>query len=1475
MFRDAKNLIHTYLDLRTNSNLAGWLAKIVTTVGLSITTFAIAYAGAPAKDQPTAKFAKIPLSFEANQGQTDSQVKFLSRGDGYSLFLTSNSAVLKLRTTEGKDARPAVIRMELLQAHRAVQVSGSDKLPGVVNYFIGNDPKQWHSDIETYEKVKYRGIYPGVDAVFYGSQRQFEYDFVVAPGADPNHISLGLSGVQPNLNADGDVALKTAGGDLLLCKPVVYQGAGDSKTIVAANYVVSGNTVRFHLGKYDRSQPLVIDPKFDYVTYLGGSGTDFVGAGTSPYGGISPSGSLLSNAVAVDSSGNTYVTGQTYSVDFPTHAGYEDTWAGYSGRNQAAFVSKINAAGTAFVYSTYLAGSDPNTDSDNGAAIAVDAAGDAYVVGWTESPDFPVTKGAYQTTVGNLSAFLTKLNPAGNGLVYSTVLGGVYPSYSAAYGIAVDSKEQAYVVGNVSSGSGFPVTSNALVKTGNQSAGSGFVTVFNATGSSLLYSSLIGDDQALQFNTTVQGVAVDPAGSFYVTGSTQSPNLPVTKGAFQTTFATPNTSLTAGFAAKFGPVTGTGDLLTYFTYLHGTTIADYDWAAAVAADGAGNAYVTGYTGSPTFPTTTGAYQRSCLLNGGGSCNAAFVAKINPSGTALVWSTLLGDDNSNPGLNGGGSIGSYVSSIAVDALGNVYVAGEAGNGFPAVNPVEPGSYGFAGFISKLNSTGSALLFSSLIGDPGTNNWIAGAAVDPLGNISVGGVVQGVANGLPVTSGAPQPKYGGGEYDGFVAKIHIETPDLTINKTHTGNFKQGESAAGYTITVSNIGDGPTSGTVTVTEAVPTGLTLENMEGTGWTCTKLPTCTRSDALTVKANYPPITVTVNVESNAPASVTNIATVSGGSEYNFSNDSASDATTITPAPVAPTVTVTPSSASINTVQTLTVTVAVSGGSGKATPTGSVKLTSGSYASAATTLASGKATISIPAGSLAAGTDTLEIAYTPDSTSSPIYLGATGSHAVTVEKVTPAVKLTLSASSITKAQSLSVTVAISGATGDPAATGTVTLKSGAYTSAATTLAAGKAAITVPAGELATGTDTLTATYAGSTTYNTASGTTGVAVTLVSSTVKVTLASTSVSRADSLPVAITVTAASGTPAGTVTLSGGGYTSATTTLASGKATITIPADKLTVGADTLTASYSGGGNYAAATGKATVTVTKLTPTVSVTPGSASVARASSLSVKVTVTATAGLPTGTVTLAGGGYTSTATTLARGLATIVIPADKLTVAADTLTATYSGDSNDNTASGHAAVTVTKLTPVVTVTPAATTIARTSSLSVTTKVTDTTGVPTGTVTLSGGGYTSAATSLTSGAATIVIPPDKLTVASDTLTATYSGDANDSTASGHTTVTVTKLTPTVTVTPASTSVLETNSLSVAVKVTATAGVPTGTVTLSGGGYTSAAATLASGALTIVIPTDKLTVGTDTFTVSYIGDTNDNAASGHASVTVSQ
>jgi len=784
----------------------------------------------PIGKRATAKFAGIPLSFEANQGQTDPQVKFLSRGDGYSLFLTSNAAVLKLRTPAGLDAAPSFLRMELLGAASDAQMNGVDQLPGVVNYFIGNDPKRWHANIETYAKVKYRSIYPGVDAVFYGNQTQLEYDFVVAPGADPSQIALGLSGVAPALDPSGNVVLATAGGDLLLCKPVVYQGAEDNKKVVEASYVVSGSQVRFKVGKYDPTQPLVIDPKFDYMTYLGGSGSDMVGSIYSGYTGYGP----YTNALVIDASGNTYVAGITLSANFPTQDGYEDAWTGSNGNNWTAFVSKINPTGTGLVYSTYLGGSVAATDQEFANAIAVDASGDAYVVGQTQSQDFPVTTGAFQTHLpGSYSAFVTKLNPAGNGLVYSTFLGG--SGTQGAFGIALDANDQAYVTGGVncncappSSGTPFPVTSNALLSTANNFSYSGFITVFNAAGTSLLYSSLIGDDQAQQNWTNTEGVAVDPGGNFYVTGMTQSPNMPVTSGAFQTTM-TPLTNPgylgPAAFAAKFGPVSGTGNLLTYLTYLEGTPTHYADYGTAITADSEGNAYMAGYTLSTTFPATAGAYQTTCPDT---VLYCAFVTKLNPTGTALVWSTLLSGATCTD--SGCGSVDQSAVSIAVDVLGNVYVAGQAAGGFPSVNPVQPNlNTDASGFITKIDPTGSTLLFSSMLGDPATGTWVNGVAVDALGNVYVGGGV-GNGTGIPVTAGAFQPTFGGGQWDGWVAKIGFlpSTIDLEVSPS-TATVGQ---TVTFTGTVTGAADSPTpTGTVTFYNgATVLGTTTLNSSGVG---------------------------------------------------------------------------------------------------------------------------------------------------------------------------------------------------------------------------------------------------------------------------------------------------------------------------------------------------------------------------------------------------------------------------------------------------------------------------------------------------------------------------------------------------------------------------------------------------------------------------------------------------------------------
>ena len=721
----------------------------------------------PSNAKPAKKaLLAVPLSFEANQGQTDSQVKFLSHGDGYSLFLTSNEVVFKLRTPAGVKAPPSVFRMKLLGAKRNAQVSGADKLPGVANYFIGNDAKKWRSGIGAYGKVKYRGIYPGVDAVFYGNQRQLEYDFVVAPGADPKQISLGLIGVTPSLDIEGNVLLRLADGDLALKKPIVYQNIEGGKKLVDARYTIAGGKVRFQLGRYDHSQTLVIDPAFTYLTYLGGSGPDQIGGSQV----VNQTGSPA-QALAIDSAGDVYVTGFTQSADFPVAHPYQGT---SKSNTWTAFVSALNPSGTALVYSTYLGGSVYT----EGNSVVWDSHDNAlYVVGTTNSPDFPITAGAFQTilspnevggkevSAGQYNAFVAKFSPSGQ-LTNSTFLGGNYPT--TGFGVTTDPQGRAYVVGfteyncippDSASYSCFPTTPGAVIPAGTVSQnGNGFVSVFDPKLSTLLYSTLLGDPNGAETNTSEAfGVTVDPSGNFYVVGVTGSPSLPTTPGAFQPKLGASNAIPLVGFAAKFGPVSASGASLTYLTYLEATGVSFGDLPGGVVADSQGNAYIGGYTNSGTFPLTPGAYKSTCNGN-----NCVFVTKLNPKGSGLIWSTFV-------------EVADYFGAIQLDAQGNVYVAGHNTEFFQEVNPVQRGLVS-GGFVSKLDPTGTTLLFSSLVGAAGVgvngNSSLSGLAVDAAGNIYVAGNMIGAT--LPTTPGVFQPTYHGGQGafgDGLIAKINL--------------------------------------------------------------------------------------------------------------------------------------------------------------------------------------------------------------------------------------------------------------------------------------------------------------------------------------------------------------------------------------------------------------------------------------------------------------------------------------------------------------------------------------------------------------------------------------------------------------------------------------------------------------------------------------------------------------------------------
>jgi len=688
------------------------LALLVTaacgTVPASVTP---AESDAPRHVRVSEAYGKLPLYFEANKGQTNEQVRFLARGSRSTLFLTPSEAVLVFTHRE---VSRTVLRMTFIGANPEPSVVGAEELPGKANYFIGSDPANWRTDVPTYAKVRYKTVYPGIDLIYYGNQRQLEYDFVVSPGADPRRIRLGFQGADKlEVDAQGDLVLHTATGVIRQRKPVIYQEVEGARREIAGGYVLEGaRRVGFRVAAYDAHRPLVIDPALFYSTYLGGSDSD------------------EGFAIAVDTAGNAYVTGSTFSIDFPTTQGAFQTTLASS--NGDAFVTKLNSTGSGLVYSTYL----------------------------TFSNNFPITPGAFQTSPGPLgnggSVFVTKLNPMGSALIYSTYLGGF--GFQEGLGIAVDAAGNAYVAGRTNS-LDFPTTPGAFQPnfggcpelTCFENA---FVTKLNPIGSALVYSTYLGGTK----NDEATGIALDAAGNAYVTGRTDSSDFPTSPGAYQTTFSGVLSVYGDAFVVKLDP---TGSALIYSTYLGGS---GEDGGAGIARDSSGNAYVVGATSSTDFPTTPGAFQTTF---GGGEADV-FVTKVNPLGSALVYSTYLGGSDHDEGFG-----------IAVDGLPspNAYLTGATrSTDFPvipgAIQPAFAGGTGFDVFVTKLDPTGSALIYSTYLGGPDVDYGKA-IAVDALPNPNAYVTGTTASTTFPTTPGAFQTSFGGGPLgastDAFVAQI----------------------------------------------------------------------------------------------------------------------------------------------------------------------------------------------------------------------------------------------------------------------------------------------------------------------------------------------------------------------------------------------------------------------------------------------------------------------------------------------------------------------------------------------------------------------------------------------------------------------------------------------------------------------------------------------------------------------------------
>ena len=754
----------------------------ISLVTISTAAFSQTPAPHPPSAIPSASYGNLPLSFEANRGQTDPSVQFLVHGQGYTLFLRPGEAILTLQPAIPKTkATPEapIVRMKLLGTDlKAAAVAENPQITRT-NYFLGNNPAQWRTDIPNYSRVRYRSLYEGIDLVYYGNQRQLEHDFIVAPNANPGKIILSLSGAQtPQIDpATGDLILLASTSEnkasLRLLKPITYQETNGHRTDIPTSYkLLAGNKVAFTIGSYDHTQPLVIDPVLVYSTYLGGSGQLNSGNYQGDEG----------NGIAVDSTGNAYVVGSTYSADFPVTTGALQSQSNAAQGQGTIFVTKLNAAGSALIFSTYLGGSG----GDYGFAIALDPANNVYIAGATRSTDFPVTCGAYQSTdpstkTGTTTPFVAALNASGNALTYSTYLGGkgaapIYQNGDEAEAIAVDASGSAYVAGFTSSPD-FPVTANSFQPEIGGTTQNVFVTKLNPTGTGLVYSTFLGGSGGYFGGDFGNAIAVDKSGDAFIAGEAQSSNFPVTSGAFQTTLK----GTSNAFVTELNPA-GTEEI--YSTYLGG---ASNDTAQAIAVDKSGFVYVAGNTNSNDFPLTSGAVEGTGnpigpFEIGGG----AFVSKITADGSALQYSTYLEGQ------------GTSVSGLAVDSAGAAYISGSASTyaagTFKSFQPTPDAlatpSETTAAFLVKLDPAATVFNYatllggSSVIGDDQAN----AVALDSDANVYLTGSAS--STDFPVTAGAFQ--------------THSATHEASLIPTSMSilseSFNCSLQAPGYTVVVS---------------------------------------------------------------------------------------------------------------------------------------------------------------------------------------------------------------------------------------------------------------------------------------------------------------------------------------------------------------------------------------------------------------------------------------------------------------------------------------------------------------------------------------------------------------------------------------------------------------------------------------------------------------------------------------------------
>jgi hypothetical protein len=689
-----------------------------------------------------ADYGRLPLYFIENRGQVDPKVQFYARAPGQGLAFTSREVRLSLSPSKGKVSQ---VRLTPLGMQPTAKLEALDPQEARFNYLLGKDQSRWHTDVPSYGAVLYREAYPGIDLKFYGNGRQLEYDLIVRPGANLSRVKFrygGVAGLQ--VDSEGNLVVKLAdGGQLLQMKPVIYQEIGGRRVAREGRFKIMkkrGAEYGFEVAAYDKTRPMVIDPVLSYSTYFGGSGFDagtgialdaagniyVTGTTTStnfplqnPYqdhrasiynqvfvSKFNPQGNALiystylggangvqgegkgeqwCNGIAVDQNGCAYVTGYTYSTDFPTRNPYQADHYG----NQCMFVTKFNAQGDDLVYSTYL-----GLGGNNSAwGIAVDQDANAYIAGQSEG-DFPTTPSAYQPDYGggDWDAVVAKFNAAGSDLMYATFLGGEEIDRGGA--IAVDAAGNAYVTGHttVAAADNFPTTPGVTQPNsiGSLYSVDAFVTKLNTDGSGLVYSTFLGGTNIYDAGTTYgRGIAVDTAGNAYVTGSTDATsNFPIKNAAQPAPGGGTSYHFTDAFVTAYNP---TASDYLFSTYLGGS---NYDYATSIAvftdSGGRSSVHVSGETISVNFPTKN---PIQASLNIGHY--DVFVTKIDAVTGALVFSTYLG----GAGLD-------QSRGIATDRSGNTYVAGSTqSTNFPTKNPFQASSAGGGSdaFWAKIGET----------------------------------------------------------------------------------------------------------------------------------------------------------------------------------------------------------------------------------------------------------------------------------------------------------------------------------------------------------------------------------------------------------------------------------------------------------------------------------------------------------------------------------------------------------------------------------------------------------------------------------------------------------------------------------------------------------------------------------------------------------------------------------------------------